>query len=87
MNTIIFVIILLVKNLLAKKILVIDFGLKTNSWTYRNKDSTGKELIGSFYKEKLWAIIQGQTVKLEIKSKYYWSCWIMLPKELDYARN
>ena len=53
MNTIIFVIILLVKNLLAKKMLVIDFGLKTNSWTYRNKDSTGKELIGRFYKEKL----------------------------------
>ena len=36
-----------------REIFVIDFVLKTNLWTYKIKDLSGKKIIGSFYEKEL----------------------------------
>ena len=58
-------------------IFVIDSMLKTNSCTYKIKDSNGEKTIGSFYEKNCcwvnyrWLSIQNQIFMLEIKSNYY----------------
>ena len=32
---------------------IVDFVLKTNSWTYKIKDLTGEKIIGTFYEKEL----------------------------------
>ena len=37
----------------SRKVFVIDFVLKTNSWTYKFKDLRGEKIIASFHEKEL----------------------------------
>ena len=43
----------------SRKIFTIDFGLKTNLWTYKIKDLHREKIIQSFYEKELLLIISG----------------------------
>ena len=42
-----------------RKVFTIDFGLKTNLWTYKIKDLHIEKIIQSFYEKELLLIISG----------------------------
>ena len=72
----------------SRKILLIDTFLKTNLWTYKIKVLKAEKTIRNFYEQNCcWVsyklvITQIQIVILELKSKYYWNCQIMLIKQI-----
>ena len=43
----------------SRKVFTIDFGLKTNLWTYKIKDLHIEKIIQSFYEKELLLIISG----------------------------
>ena len=43
----------------SRKVFTIDFGLKTNLWTYKIKDLHREKIIQSFYEKELLLIISG----------------------------
>ena len=43
----------------SRKVFSIDFGLKTNLWTYKIKDLHIEKIIQSFYEKELLLIISG----------------------------
>ena len=43
----------------SRKVFTIDFGLKTNLWTYKIKDLHIENIIQSFYEKELLLIISG----------------------------